>query len=72
MQFILQSQSNAAARHEEAMKEFEEFRKGQQKHDRQLKKQSIQLRKLAQVSHDLVEVARLHSARLDRLDGLNP
>jgi len=72
MEFILQSQSNAAVRHEEAMKEIEEFRKDSRKHDEQLMEQANQLQTLASVSRDLLEVARLHAARLDRLDKLNP
>ncbi len=58
MEFILQSQSNAAKRHQEAMKRMDEF--------------GVELKTLASVSRDLMEVARRHSHRLDDLEGLNP
>jgi hypothetical protein len=58
IEFLLQSQSNAAERHQEAMNRMDEF--------------SHELAALAAITRDLVEVARLHSKRLDRLDNLNP
>jgi len=63
--FILQSQSNAARRHEEAMEELRE-------HARKIEANTDQINGLAAISRDLVEVARRHPARLDRLDGINP
>ncbi len=57
MEFILQSQSNAAQRHQEAMKELAEQKK--------------QLGVLATITHNMVKVARSHSRRLDRLEGLS-
>ncbi len=79
IQFILQSQSNAAVRHEEAMQwheeatqRHEEAMKQLAEHASQLKEQTAQIETLAKVSHDLVEIARRHSQRLDRLDNLNP
>jgi hypothetical protein len=35
----------------------------------ELKEHTIQIQTLASVSRDLVEIARLHSTRLDRPDG---
>lgn len=58
IEFIRQSQSNAAAEHQAAMKRMAEF--------------DVELKALVAVSHNLVEVARFHSRRLDRLDNLNP
>lgn len=65
MQFILQSQSNAAQRHEEAMVELNA-------HSAQLKEHTSQLQALAALGRDLVETARRHYQRLDRLDSPNP
>ena len=65
MEFILQIQSNAAVRHQEAMVRMAELEK-------ELKEHTVQIQTLAAVSRDLVETARLHSNRLDRLDNLNP
>ena len=64
MEFILQSQSNAALRHQEAMSRMDEF-------DKQMKENTVQIQALAAVSRDLVEIVRRHSSRLDRLDNLN-
>ena len=72
IQFILQSQSNAAALHEEAMHELKEHSAQLKEHSSQLREQSSQIQALGMVSHDLVEVARRHSQRLDPLDHLNP
>ena len=65
MNFILQSQSAAAEEHRDAMKRMAEFAKEQRRH-------SEQIEALASASRDLVEVARIHARRLDRLDNLNP
>jgi len=65
MNFILQSQSTAAEEHRDAMKRMAEFAKEQRRH-------SEQIEALASASRDLVEVARIHARRLDRLDNLNP
>jgi hypothetical protein len=76
MEFILQSQSNAAERHREAMNRMEEFQKESEKHHQEAMSRMSEFDKelaaLAAISRDLVEVARLHSKRLDRLDNLNP
>jgi hypothetical protein len=72
MQFILQSQSTAAARHEEAAARHQEAMQELNAHTAQLREQTSQIQLLASVSHDLVEIARRHSQRLDRLDNLNP
>jgi hypothetical protein len=72
MQFILQSQSTAAARNEEAAARHEEAMKELKEHTAELKEHTAQIQLLASVSHDLVEIARRHSQRLDRLDNLNP
>jgi hypothetical protein len=61
--FILQSQSNAAEEHRQAMERMAEFAKEQDKH-------TAQIQALAAVSRDLVEVARIHARRLDRLDNI--
>ena len=63
--FILQSQSNAAAEHRHAMERMVEFAKEQDRH-------TAQIQALAAVSRDLVEIARIHGRRPDRLDDLNP
>jgi len=63
--FILQSQSNAAEEHRQAMERMAEFAKEQDRH-------TAQIQALASVSRDLVEIARIHGRRLDRLDNLNP
>lgn len=82
MQFMLQSQSNADARHEKIMDEHErimaEHRRimaeldkmmaGMDRHDQQLRDQTLQIQALAVISRDLVDTARLHSRRLDRLE----
>ena len=65
IEFILQSQSNAALRHQEAMSRMDGL-------DQQMKENTIQVQALAAISRDLVEIARRHSNRLDRLDNLNP
>jgi methyl-accepting chemotaxis protein len=84
MQFILQSQSSAAERHRDAMQELHEFglelkeqtkqlkeqTKQLEQHTKQLEQHTQQIDGLAAISRDLVEVARLHSRRLDRLEGL--
>jgi hypothetical protein len=62
---ISQSQSNAAEEHRRAMERIAEFAKQQDKH-------TAEIQALAAVSRDLVEVARIHARRLDRLDNLNP
>ena len=64
MEFILQSQANAALRHQDAMSRMDEF-------DKQMKENTVQIQALAAVSRDLVEIVRRHSSRLDRLDNLN-
>jgi len=71
MNFILQSQSTAAEEHRDAMKRMAEFAKEQRRHSEQFKAVSAEIRALASVSRDLVEVARIHARRLDRLDNLN-
>jgi len=58
IEFLLQRQSNSAERHQEAMNRMEQFDK--------------ELAALAAITRDVVEVARLHSKRLDRFDDLNP
>jgi len=63
--FILQSQSNAAEEHRKAMVRMAEFAREQDKH-------TAQIQALAAASHDLLEIARIHARRLDRLDSLNP
>jgi len=63
--FILQSQSTAAEEHRQAMERMAEFAKEQDKH-------TAQIQALAAVSRDVVEIARIHSRRLDRLDNPNP
>jgi hypothetical protein len=65
MEFILQSQANAALRHQDAMSRMDEF-------DKQMKESTVQIQALAAVSRDHVEIVRRHSSRLDRLDDLNP
>ena len=63
--FILQSQSTAAEEHRQAMERMAEFANEQDKH-------TAQIQALAAVSRDLVEIARIHARRLDRLDNRNP
>lgn len=63
--FILQSQANAATEHEETRKQMAELRTESRENTQQIKA-------LAAVSHDLVEIARRHSRRIDGLEGLNP
>lgn len=72
IQFILQSQSNAAERHDEMMKDIEESRAELKEHTAELKEHTVQIQALASVSRDLLEVARLHARRLDLPDNLNP
>jgi hypothetical protein len=79
MNFILQSQSNAAQEHRKAMERMAEFEKDQKNQSDQikavsadLKAVSAEIQALASVSRDLVEVARIHARRLDRLENLNP
>ena len=64
MQFILESQSNAAQRHQEAMKRQEDDKV-------ELRKTGAYIETVAKMTHELVEVARMHSRRLDRLEGLS-
>ena len=72
MQFILQSQSDAAEEHRKAMKRMDRMDAHLDRMDKQLDKQSADIQALARISRDLVEVERRHSKRLDRLDKLNP
>ncbi len=84
--FILQSQSNAAEEHRAAMEEhrksMEAHRTAMQEHraalkrlgkvEKQSDRNTTQIQALVKATHDLVIVARIHSRRLDRLDKLNP
>ena len=74
MHFILQCQSEAAADHRAAMESLREMKERQEESRRQQEKQhertSAKIDRLVAVTHDLVKVARMHSRRLDRLDGL--
>ena len=71
MQFILQSQSDAAEHHREMMEEHRELTKKQREMTEQQRETSTEVQTLAAACRDLVEVARIHSRRLDRLEGLN-
>ncbi len=64
MQFILESQSNAAQRHQEAMKRLEDD-------EVKLRETAAYIGTVAKLTHELVETARIHSRRLDRLEGLS-
>ena len=78
MEFILQSQSNAAETNREMSethrKIMEEHREIMGEHRgimKGLQQNTTQIEALVVASHDLVEVARIHSRRLDRLEGLS-
>jgi hypothetical protein len=68
MEFILQSQSSAAVRHQEAMKQMDEFGIELREHTAQLRQHTAEIQVLASVSRDLLEVSRIHSRRLDQLE----
>jgi hypothetical protein len=72
MNFILQSQSNAVEEHRKAMERMAQFEKEQKKQSDQINAVSAEIQALASVSSDLVEVARIHARRLDRLESPNP
>lgn len=71
MQFILQCQSEAAADNREAKERLRRMDEHQEENRRQQERTSADIQSLLVLTHDLVEVARLHSRRLDRLDGLS-
>jgi hypothetical protein len=65
IEFLTQSQADSAVRN--AIIE-ENFKKLQARQD----KFQDKLETLAELTHDLVTVAQMHSRRLDRLDGIEP
>ena len=68
MHFILRCQSEAAADNlAEKLAAKERFREMDALH----KQHSAELKILKAATHDLLKVARMHSRRLDRLDGLS-
>ena len=70
--FILQSQSNAAEEHRKAMERMARFEKEQKKQSDQIMAVSAEIQALASVSADLLKVARIHARRLDRLENPRP
>ena len=66
--FILQSQSNAAEEHRKAMERMDRFEKEQKNQSDQIRAVSAEIQALALVSADLLKVARIHASRLDRLE----
>lgn len=69
--FILQSQSNAAQwreEHESNMRDFEKRMRETEKKDEEFRSE---LRELAVITRGLVEIARRHDPRLDLLEGLS-
>ncbi len=95
MEFILQSQSEAAARyremseeHRKIMEQYGVLNRGMMEQNREMMEQNREMKKrhdetmeeleehtteiqaLASVSRDFLEIARIHSRRLDRLEGL--
>ena len=81
MDFILQSQSDAAERHQEAMKQHQEAMKRMdafgnemrestaqlQEHTAQLREHTEEIKVLASLSRDFLEVSRIHSRRQSSL-----
>jgi hypothetical protein len=65
IEFLTQSQADSAARNAVIEENFKKL---------QIRQDEFQdrLETLAELTHDLVTVAQMHSRRLDRLDGIEP
>ena len=70
MQFILESQSNAARERRDAAKERREMAQDHREFRKELKETRADIKALAALSRDLLKVEQIHSRRLDRLEGL--